>query len=233
MENDLDYILDVAVKQEDAGADILDVNVGFPGVDEVDMLPRVVKKLQSAISLPLQLDSSNPDALEAGLRVYNGKAAVNSVNGNAEVMERILPVVKKYGAAVVGLTLDRNGIPKTAEERIAIAERILKTALSYGIPKEDVWIDCLTLTVSAQQEQASETLKAVRHVREVLGLQTVLGVSNISFGLPNRGLIARTFLTQAMQCGLTLPILNPNQQEMMDAVTAFRALSGEDAQCRA
>ena len=233
LENDLDYILDVAVKQEDAGADILDVNVGFPGVDEVDMLPRVVKKLQSAISLPLQLDSSNPDALEAGLRVYNGKAAVNSVNGNAEVMERILPVVKKYGAAVVGLTLDRNGIPKTAEERIAIAERILKTALSYGIPKEDVWIDCLTLTVSAQQEQASETLKAVRHVREVLGLQTVLGVSNISFGLPNRGLIARTFLTQAMQCGLTLPILNPNQQEMMDAVTAFRVLSGEDAQCRA
>ena len=233
LENDLDYILDVAVKQEDAGADILDVNVGFPGVDEVAMLPRVVKKLQSAISLPLQLDSSNPDALEAGLRVYNGKAAVNSVNGNQESIERILPVVRKYGAAVVGLTLDKNGIPRTAEQRIAIAERILNAALSYGIPKEDVWIDCLTLTVSAQQEQAVETLKAVRYVREVLGLQTVLGVSNISFGLPNRGLIARTFLTQAMQCGLTLPIINPNQQEMMDAVTAYRVLSGEDVQCRA
>ena len=233
LENDLDYILDVAVKQEDAGADILDVNVGFPGVDEVSMLPRVVKKLQSAVSLPLQLDSSNPDALEAGLRVYNGKAAVNSVNGNREVLERVLPVVKKYGAAVVGLTLDKNGIPQTAAERVAIAERILDAALSYGIPKEDVWIDCLTLTVSAQQEQAMETLNALRHVREVLGLQTVLGVSNISFGLPNRGLIARTFLTQAMQCGLTLPIINPNQQDMMDAVTAYRVLSGEDAQCRA
>ncbi|MBE6995853.1 MAG: homocysteine methyltransferase, partial [Ruminococcaceae bacterium] len=184
LEQDLDYILDVAVAQEDAGADILDVNVGYPGVDEVDMLPRVVKKLQSAVSLPLQLDSSDPAALEAGLRVYNGKAIVNSVNGEGEVLERILPIVKKYGAAVVGLTLDKNGIPQTAEERVTIARRILDAALSYGIPKEDVFIDCLTLTVSAQQEQAAETLKAVRAVREELGLQTVLGVSNISFGLP-------------------------------------------------
>jgi len=233
LEEDLDYILDVAIAEEDAGADILDVNVGYPGVDEVSMLPRVVKKLQSAVSLPLQLDSSNPDALEAGLRVYNGKAAVNSVNGEAEVLERILPIVKKYGAAVVGLTLDKNGIPQTAEERVAIAHRILDAALSYGIPKEDVWIDCLTLTVSAQQEQAVETLKAVRIVREELGLQTVLGVSNISFGLPNRSLITQNFLIQAMNCGLTLPIINPNQKEMMDAVAAFRVLSGEDAGCSA
>ena len=189
LEDDLDYILDVAVQQEDAGADILDVNVGYPGVDEVAMLPRVVKKLQSAVSLPLQLDSSNPDALEAGLWVYNGKAAVNSVNGEQAVLERILPIVKKYGASVVGLTLDKGGIPQTAEGRVAIARRILNAALSYGIPKEDVWIDCLTLTVSAQQEQAVETLKAVRTVREELGLQVVLGVSNISFGLPNRALI--------------------------------------------
>ena len=165
LEEDLDYILDVAVQQEDAGADILDVNVGYPGVDEVTMLPKVIKKLQSAVSLPLQLDSSNPDALEAGLRVYNGKAAVNSVNGEPEVLDRVLPIVKKYGAAVVGLTLDKGGIPQTAEERVAIARRILNAALSYGIPKEDVWIDCLTLTVSAQQEQARETLKAVRMVR--------------------------------------------------------------------
>lgn len=233
LEDDLDYILDVAVQQEDAGADILDVNVGYPGVDEVAMLPRVVKKLQSATFLPLQLDSSNPDALEAGLRVYNGKAAVNSVNGEPEVLERILPIVKKYGACVVGLTLDKGGIPQTAEGRVAIARRILDAALSYGIPREDVWIDCLTLTVSAQQEQAAETLKAVRTVREELGLQVVLGVSNISFGLPNRALITQNFLIQAMHAGLTLPIINPNQKEMMDAVAAFRVLSGEDQECRA
>ena len=233
LENDLDYILDVAVQQEDAGADILDVNVGYPGVNEVEMLPRVVKKLQSAVSLPLQLDSSNPAALEAGLRVYNGKAAVNSVNGDGESLAAILPIVQKYGAAVVGLTLDKNGIPQTAQGRLDIAKRILNAALSHGIPREDVWMDCLTLTVSAQQEQAQETLKAVRAVREDLGLQTVLGVSNISFGLPNRALITQNFLIQAMNCGLTLPILNPNQREMMDAVAAFRVLSGEDGQCRA
>jgi len=233
LEQDLDYILEVAVQQEDAGADILDVNVGYPGVDEVSMLPRVVKKIQSAVSLPLQLDSSNPDALEAGLRVYNGKAAVNSVNGEPEVLQRILPIVKKYGASVVGLALDKGGIPQTAEGRVAIARRILDAALSCGIPKEDLWIDCLTLTVSAQQEQAVETLKAVRTVREELGLQTVLGVSNISFGLPNRPLITRNFLIQAMGAGLTLPIINPNQKEMMDAVAAFRVLSGEDRECRA
>ena len=232
LENDLDYILEVAIEQEDAGADILDVNVGFPGVDEVEMLPRVVKKLQSAVNLPLQLDSSNAEALEAGLRVYNGKAAVNSVNGEPEVLEKILPIVKKYGASVVGLTLDGDGIPSTAEGRIAIAKRILEAAMSCGIPKEDVWIDCLTLTVSAQQEQAKETLKAVRTVTEELGLKTVLGVSNISFGLPNRPLITQNFLIQAMGAGLTLPIINPNQKEMLDAVAAFRALSGEDGECR-
>ena len=232
LEEDLDYILDVAVQQEDAGADILDVNVGFPGVDEVSMLPRVVKKIQSAVSLPLQLDSSNPDALEAGLRVYNGKAAVNSVNGEPEVLERILPIVKKYGASVVGLTLDKGGIPQTAQSRVGIARCILDAALARGIPQEDVWIDCLTLTVSAQQDQAAQTLRAVRTVREELGLQTVLGVSNISFGLPNRSLITQNFLIQAMAAGLTLPIINPNQKEMMDAVAAFRVLSGEDAQCR-
>ena len=229
LENDMDYILELAVQQEDAGAAILDVNVGYPGVNEAEMLPRVVKKLQSAVSLPLQLDSSDPRALEAGLRVYNGKPAVNSVNGEPEVMARILPLVKKYGASVVGLTLDGGGIPQTAAGRVAIAERILTEALRYGIAKEDLYIDCLTLTVSAQQEQAVETLRAVREVRERLGLQIVLGVSNISFGLPNRNLITQSFLTQAMHCGLTLPIINPNLTEMMDAVAAFRVLSGEDA----
>ena len=232
LEGDLDYILDAAVEQEDAGADILDVNVGHPGVDETVMLPRVVKKLQSAVTLPLQLDSTNPAALEAALRVYNGKAAVNSVNGERAALERILPIVKKYGAAVVGLCLDERGIPPTAEGRVEIARRILDAALSYGIPAEDVWIDCLTLTVSAQQDQALETLRAVRMAREELGLPVVLGVSNISFGLPNRAAVTRSFLTQALGAGLTLPILNPNQREMMDAVAAFRVLSGQDAGCR-
>ena len=232
LEEDLDYILDVAIQEADAGADILDVNVGYPGVDEADLLPRVVKKLQSALDVPLQLDSSDPAALAAGLRAYNGKAAVNSVNGDPAVLERILPVVKKYGAAVVGLTLDEGGIPQTAGERLAIARRILDAALSHGIPREDVWIDCLTLTASAQQDQARETLAAVKAVGEELGLQTVLGVSNISFGLPNRLLVAQTFLVQALQAGLTLPILNPNQTAMMDAVAAFRVLSGEDRECR-
>ncbi len=232
LENDLDYILDMAVQQEDAGADILDVNVGHPGVDEDFMLPQVVKKIQSAVALPLQLDSTNADALEAGLRVYNGKAAVNSVNGEQAVLDRVLPIVKKYGASVVGLCLDENGIPQTAEGRVSIARRILDAALRYGIPAEDVWIDCLTLTVSAQQEQAAETLKAVRMVREELGLQVVLGVSNISFGLPNRVAVTRSFLTQALAAGLTLPIINPNQREIMDAVAAFKVLSGEDAGSR-
>ena len=233
LEGDLDYIVDVAIAQEDAGASILDVNVGYPGVDEATMLPRVVQKLQEATSLPLQLDSTNPAALEAGLRVYNGKAAVNSVNGDSKVLATLLPIVKKYGAAVVGLTLDETGLPKTTEERVAIAGRILAAAQQHGIPREDLWIDCLTLTVSAQQEQAEATLEAVRRVRTELGLQTVLGVSNISFGLPNRLLVAQTFLVRALSAGLTLPIINPNQKEMMDAVAAFRVLSGEDEECRA
>ena len=232
LENDLDYIVDVAVQQMDAGAQILDVNVGHPGVDEVAMLPRVVKKIQEAVDLPLQLDSSNPDALEAGLRVYNGKPAVNSVSGKPEVLARILPMVRKYGAAVVGLTLDDDGLPDSAEKRVQIARRIVEAAESHGIPREDVWIDCLTLTVSAQQDQAEATLEAVRRVTRELKVPTVLGVSNISFGLPNRPLLTQTFLIRAIGCGLTLPIINPNQTEMMDAVAACRVLSGEDVESR-
>lgn len=229
---DIDYIVDVGLQEQDAGAQLLDVNVGYPGVDEVAMLPRVVKALQAAVDLPLMLDSSNADALEAGLRVYCGKAAVNSVNGGEESMARVLPLVKKYGASVVGLALDEGGIPQTAQARFAIAERILHRALALGIPREDVWIDCLTLTVSAQQEQAEQTLRAVRMVTEQLKLRTVLGVSNISFGLPNRLLMTATFLVRAMDCGLSLPIVNPNQKEIMDAISAFRVLSGEDEQSR-
>lgn len=227
-EGDMGYILERGLEQQDAGADILDVNVGLPGIDESAMMTRVVKALQGVVDLPLQIDSSDPTAIEAGLRAVNGKAIVNSVNGNQEVLDTVLPLCKKYGAAVVGLTMDHRGIPQTAEQRIEIARRILEMALAYGIPREDVFIDCLTLTVSAQQEQAVETLKAVRYVREELGLHTVLGVSNISFGLPAREQITVSFLTQAMYAGLDLPIINPNQQAVMDAVAAFRVLSGQD-----
>ncbi len=227
-ENDLEYIAERGIEQAEAGADILDVNVGMPGIDEREMMIKTVKTLQSVLNLPLQIDSSDPDTIEAGLRYCNGKAIVNSVNGEEEVMEKILPVVKKYGAAVVGLCMDKNGIPENAEKRFEIAKRILNTALSYGIKKEDVFIDCLTLTVSAQQNQARETLNALRRVKEELGLNTVLGVSNISFGLPNRELITQAFLMQAMENGLTLPIINPNQSAMMDMISAFKVLNGND-----
>ena len=227
-ENDIDYIVARGIEQQDAGADLLDVNVGLPGINEPEMMTRVVKALQAVVDLPLQIDSSDPAAIEAGLRAVNGKAIVNSVNGKAEVLRSILPICRKYGAAVVGLCMDENGIPQTWQERVAIAKRILDAALAAGIPKEDVLIDCLTLTVSAQQEQAAETLKALHAVREELGLHTVLGVSNISFGLPARENITVSFLTQALYAGLDLPILNPNQTAVMDAVASFRVLSGED-----
>ena len=228
LDEDYDYILSQAIEQIDAGAEILDVNVGVPSLDDVKMLPKVVKKLQAITDLPLQIDSSNPAAIEAALRVYNGKAIVNSVNGEEKVMDAILPIVKKYGAAVVGLTLDENGIPATAEGRFAIAERILAKAIEYGIPKEDVIIDCLTLTVSAQQKEAAETLKAVKMVKEKLGLKTALGVSNISFGLPARILVNRTFLTLAMENGLDLPIINPNDEDMMASIFAYNVLKNVD-----
>ena len=232
LNDDLDYIVDVAIAQVDAGAQILDVNVGYPGVDEKTMLPRIVKKLQESIDVPLQLDSTNTEALEAALRIYNGKPAVNSVNGEEKSLKTLLPVVKKYGAAVVGLALDEKGLPHTAQERLGIAKRILMAAEQIGIPREDVFIDCLTLTVSAQQDQAEETLDALRLVRDELHLQTVLGVSNISFGLPYRLLMTQTFLIRALNNGLTLPIINPNQKEIMDAIAAYRALSGEDEKCK-
>ena len=230
-ERDFNYIMERAIEQAEAGADILDINVGLPGIDEPEMMTQVVRAVQSVVDLPLQIDSSDPAAIEAGLRACTGRAIVNSVNAEPETLRRILPLVRKYGAAVVGLTMDKGGIPQSAGERLELARRIVQTALSYGIPKRDVLIDCLTLTISAQQDQAMETLKAVRAVHEQMGLHCVLGVSNISFGLPQRGHVTVSFLTQAMACGLDLPIVNPNQREVMDAVAAFRAISGEDADC--
>lgn len=226
--NDIDYILGQAIEQIDAGADILDVNVGLPDIDEKAMMCRVVKAIQGVTDTPLQLDSTIPEVLETALRVYNGKSIVNSVNGEEKSLATVLPLVKKYGAAVVGLTLDENGIPKTAQGRFDIAKRILDRALSLGIPRENVFIDCLTLTASAEQEGVMQTIKAVKRVKEELGLKTVLGVSNISFGLPNRELINSTFLTMALDNGLDLPIINPNMTAMTGAVRAFKLLSGID-----
>lgn len=232
-DRDMNYIMERAIEQADAGADILDINVGLPGLDEPKLMVEVVQAVQSVVDLPLQIDSSDPEAIEAGLRFCNGRAIVNSVNAEPEKLEQILPIVKKYGAAVVGLTMDKEGIPQTAEKRFELAEKILNEATAIGIPKEDVLIDCLTLTISAQQEQARETLRAVRMVHEKLGLHCVLGVSNISFGLPKRNHVTTSFLTQAMHCGLDLPIINPNQSDIMDTVYSYRALSGEDDQCAA
>lgn len=225
---DLSYIQTQAVLQQQDGAKILDVNVGAPGIDEVAVLPLVVKAVQAVSDLPLQLDSSNPEALEAALRVYNGKAVVNSTSGEEEKMAVVLPLCQKYGAAVVGLTLDEEGIPAKARERVEIARNILQNAVQYGMPKQDVFIDCLVLTASAEPKAAKETLEAVRLVKEELGLKTVLGVSNISFGLPNRPLVNHTFLTLALSAGLDLPILNPATTAMMDAIYAVTLLAGKD-----
>lgn len=228
LEHDVDYILGQAIQQIDAGADILDVNVGLPDIDETEMMQTAVKAIQGITDTPLQLDTTDPDALEAGLRIYSGKPIVNSVNGEEASLNTVLPLVKKYGAAVVGLTLDKNGIPKTAEGRFAIAKKILDRALALGIRKEDVYIDCLTLTASAEQEGVMETLKAVTRVKQELGLHTVLGVSNISFGLPNRELVTRNFLTMALYAGLDLPIINPNTESMTAAVRTYKLLANFD-----
>lgn len=226
--HDMNYILNQALEQVHAGADILDVNVGLPEIDEKAMMVSAVKSLQGIVDVPLQIDSTVPEVLEAALRVYNGKPIVNSVNGEAASMEAVLPLVKKYGAAVVCLTLDDTGIPPKAEQRFAIAQRILCKALELGIPKQDIYIDCLTLTASAEQEAVMETVKAVQMVKEQLGLKTVLGVSNISFGLPNRELINQTFLSMALHSGLDLPIINPNVASMMGTVRAHKLLTNVD-----
>lgn len=225
--NDFDYIFKEAIKQEEAGATLLDVNLGVPKTDDVANMKSVVVKLNEITNLPLQIDSSNPAAIEAGCRYYNGVPLINSVNGNADNMAAIFPIAKKYGAVVLGLTMDDNGIPQSAEERFAIAERILNGAQSYGIAPHRMMMDTLTLTCSAQQPLVKETLRALRMVTEKLGLPTALGVSNVSFGLPNRELINSTFLAMALENGLTMPIINPCNAMMTNAILAFNALRGE------
>ena len=230
LEGDSDYVISQAVSQIDAGAEILDVNVGVPGIDEPAAMQKTVRAVQSACAAPLQIDSSDPKAVESALRVYCGKAIVNSVNGDEESLSAVLPLVKKYGAAVIGLTLDKNGIPADADARIAIAKRIAARAETFGIPKHDLIFDCLTLTVSAEQPQVKETLAAIRTCKK-MGYRTALGVSNVSFGLPRRELVNAAFLCLALGAGLNFPITNPNIPANMDAIRAFMALSGQDENC--
>lgn len=224
---DFDYLIDEAVAQQEAGADLLDLNVGLPQLDEPAVMKQAVVKIQEYSDLPLQIDSSDASAIERGVRYYNGIPLINSVNGDDEVMDRVFPVAKKYGAVVLGLAMDHNGVPKTAQERFEIAKRIVSRAERYGIPRHKIMIDTLVLTASAEQSLVIETVNALRLVR-TLGVKTALGVSNVSFGLPNRGLLNKTFLTMAMTCGLNMPIMNPLDGEMFGAVKAFAVLSGED-----
>ncbi len=232
-ENDLGYILNEGIRQQEKGAHILDVNVGLPEIDEVRMLTDVVCELQAILDLPLQIDTADPVAMEAALRRVNGKAMVNSVNGKEESMRAIFPLLRKYGGVVVALTLDETGIPETAEGRVAIAERILSVAAEYGIAKKDIVFDTLAMAVSADPNAASVTLRAMKEIRERLGCHTSLGVSNISFGLPNRELVNGTFFALALENGLSAAILNPLSGEMMKTYHAYRALHGLDEACAA
>ncbi|QNK41297.1 homocysteine S-methyltransferase family protein [Caproicibacter fermentans] len=230
-ENDMDYLLREAVTQQENGAQVLDVNVGLPELDETAVLSRAVREIQGVTGLPLQIDTSSPQAMEAAMRVYNGKPLVNSVNGKEESMRAIFPLVRKYGGVVIALTLDESGIPETAEGRFRIAEKILSTARKYGLEKKDLVFDPLAMTISAGQQNAAVTLEALRLIRDRLGAHTSLGVSNISFGLPGRERINAAFFVMAMQNGLGAAILNPGSAAMMDAYRSFCALSGADDRC--
>ena len=227
-EQDFDYILKEGIRQQELGAQILDVNVGLPDIDEMAMMREAVSRLQSITSLPLQIDTVDPEALESAMRIYNGKPMVNSVSGKQESMDQVFPLVKKYGGVVVGLTLDESGIPDTAEGRIRIAGKIIKEAEKYGIRKKDLVIDVLTMTVSSDPGSARVTLDALRGVKEKFGVATVLGVSNISFGLPNRAALNANFYTMALEAGLDAGIINPASEDMMCSYRSFLALTGQD-----
>ena len=230
-DNNISYILGEATGQKDRNVHILDVNVGLPEIDETEMMCSAVRAIQSVIDLPLQIDTSDSDAMEKSMRIYNGKPMINSVNGKEEVMQKVFPLVKKYGGVVVGLTLDENGIPETADGRIEIAKRICDTAEKHGIDKKDIVIDPLALTISSDRKSALTTLEAVRRIREELSLNTILGVSNISFGLPARDNINSSFFTMAMQKGLSSAIINPYSDKMMQSYYSFLALSDCENGC--
>lgn len=229
--DEISYILGEGIAQQDAGAQILDVNVGMPGIDEPAMLEKTVKKLQAIIDLPLQIDTSDTQAMERAMRCYNGKPLINSVSGKEESMRAVFPLVQKYGGTVVGLALDENGIPSTAEGRVEVARKIIATAAEYGIDKKDIVIDGLTLTVSAEPNSANVTLETLRRVKSELGVCTTLGVSNISFGLPSREVINSVFYTAAMSAGLDCAIINPKSEAMMNSYYSYRALCGYDEAC--
>lgn len=229
--NDMDYILNEGVNQQEKGVHILDVNVGLPDIDEVSMLKNTVCELQAIIDLPLQIDTSNVVAMEAALRRYNGKAMINSVNGKTDSMEAVFPLIKKYGGLVVALTLDENGIPNNADGRVKIAEKILNTAQKYGINKKDIIFDTLAMTISADTSSALITLDALRRINTELGCHTSLGVSNVSFGLPNRDAINGTFFALALSNGLSAAIMNPYSVDMMKTYYTYKALSDMDKNC--
>ncbi len=228
IDSNIDYILNEAICEEDSGAHILDVNVGIPDIDDKELLPKVVAELQAVTALPLQIDTADPEAMERALRIYNGKPMINSVNGKRESMERIFPLAKKYGGLIVALTLDEDGIPTSAEGRVKIAEKILKTAEGYGISRKDIIFDPLTMSISADPDSARVTLDALKMIKQRLGALTSLGVSNISFGLPSRDVLNSSFLVLALQNGLDAAIINPHSRQITDAAAAFSALNGED-----
>lgn len=230
-EHNLDYILKEGITQQDKGAHILDVNVGLPDIDEVVMMKEVVRELQSVTSLPLQIDTVDTEAMEQAMRIYNGKPMVNSVSGKQESMNAVFPLIQKYGGVVIGLTLDENGIPKTAKGRLEVAGKIIEEAKKYGIDKKDIVIDVLTMTISSEPNGAKTTLEALKMVRDTYGVQTALGVSNISFGLPSRPAINANFYTMAMQNGLTAGIINPSSEDMMRSYHSYCALMNYDTNC--
>ena len=230
-EHDLEYILREGITQQDNGAHILDVNVGLPDIDEPAMMKETVQELQSVVNLPLQIDTVDPEAMEAALRIYNGKAMVNSVSGKQESMDKVFPLIRKYGGVVIGLTLDEEGIPADAEGRVRIARKIIDEAAKYGIGKKDIVIDALAMTISSEPAGAKVTLETLRRLKDEVGVNTVLGVSNISFGLPSRPVINAAFYTMAMMNGLSAGIINPSSEDMMKAWYAYHALMGLDTNC--